>query len=214
LSEALWRECRHFAKLIRLSHFAQKPSHGFLSAFARHPIDPARQSRQPTSLGDSQPGQADSPAHQYPLQDVTPTLSRRSSTLAPVGASLFEPFDAGKETAHHDGGEEGLLAGEIGNRCSAFRPVPDWQSHPHWYLRALVREISVARVEDAGVHLSGEFPGRAAGAYRAALLGLPFCTVALRIARPSHHFDCTRSLPVEKAKREPALLFSVSLGGK
>src|SRR5258706_16174158 len=67
--EALWRECRHFAKLIRLSHFAQKPSHGFLTAFARHPIDPARQSRQPTSLGDSQPGQADSLAHQYPLQD-------------------------------------------------------------------------------------------------------------------------------------------------
>jgi hypothetical protein len=49
-----------------LSHFAQKPSHGFLPAFAGHPIDPARQSWKPTSLGDSQPDQADSLAHQYP----------------------------------------------------------------------------------------------------------------------------------------------------
>src|SRR5690348_10462817 len=51
--KAILSECRQFSKLIGLGHFAQKPSHGFIPAFARHPIDPPRQSWKATSLGDS-----------------------------------------------------------------------------------------------------------------------------------------------------------------
>src|SRR3984893_8607728 len=68
--KAIRSECRQFAKLIGLGHFAQKPNQGFLRAFARHLIDPASQIRKPTRLGYCQPDHSDGFARQYPLQDA------------------------------------------------------------------------------------------------------------------------------------------------
>jgi hypothetical protein len=89
----------------------------------------------------------------------------------------------------------------IGHRWSACRPVPGRQSHPHWYLRALVGEISGAPHRGCGrpplrqVSGVGDRRGRRRAPWNAFLLG-ERCAL-----RPSHFLDCARPAPGRGAKR-------------